>query len=52
VPALLAHASSLMTLLPGDLVLTGAPPGVGPILAGDVLEASISRLGTMRLRVR
>jgi flavin-dependent dehydrogenase len=52
VPALLAYASSLMTLLPGDLVFTGAPPGVGPIRAGDVLDARISRLGAMRLRVR
>jgi 2-keto-4-pentenoate hydratase/2-oxohepta-3-ene-1,7-dioic acid hydratase in catechol pathway len=52
VPALLAYASSLMTLLPGDLVFTGAPPGVGPIHAGDLLEASISGLGSMRLRVR
>lgn len=52
VPALLAYASSLMTLLPGDLVFTGAPPEVGPIHAGDVLESSISRLGAMRLQVR
>ena len=52
VPALLADASSLMTLSPGDLVFTGAPPGVGPIHPGDVLEASISRLGAMRLLVR
>ena len=41
-----------MTLLPGDLVFTAAPPGVGPIRAGDVLDARISRLGAMRLRVR
>lgn len=52
VPALVAYASSLMTLLPGDLIFTGAPPGVGPIHAGDELEARISRLGAMRLRVR
>jgi 2-keto-4-pentenoate hydratase/2-oxohepta-3-ene-1,7-dioic acid hydratase in catechol pathway len=52
VPAIIAHASSIMTLLPGDLVFTGAPPGVGPILPGDVLDVAISRLGRMRLRVR
>jgi 2-keto-4-pentenoate hydratase/2-oxohepta-3-ene-1,7-dioic acid hydratase in catechol pathway len=52
VPALVAYASSLMTLLPGDLIFTGAPPGVGPIHAGDELDARISRLGAMRLRVR
>jgi 2-keto-4-pentenoate hydratase/2-oxohepta-3-ene-1,7-dioic acid hydratase in catechol pathway len=52
VPALVAYASSLMTLVPGDLIFTGAPPGVGPIRAGDLLDASITRLGAMRLRVR
>jgi 2-keto-4-pentenoate hydratase/2-oxohepta-3-ene-1,7-dioic acid hydratase in catechol pathway len=52
VPAIIAHASSIMTLLPGDLVFTGAPPGVGPIHPGDVLDAAISRLGRMRLLVR
>jgi 2-keto-4-pentenoate hydratase/2-oxohepta-3-ene-1,7-dioic acid hydratase in catechol pathway len=52
VPAIIAHASSIMTLLPGDLVFTGAPPGVGPIHPGDVLDAAISRLGRMRLLVQ
>src|SRR6266508_2619610 len=52
VPAIVAHASSIMTLLPGDLIFTGAPPGVGPIHAGDLLDVRISRLGGMRIRVR
>jgi 2-keto-4-pentenoate hydratase/2-oxohepta-3-ene-1,7-dioic acid hydratase in catechol pathway len=52
VPAIIAHASSIMTLLPGDLVFTGAPPGVGPIHPGDVLDVAISRLGRMRMSVR
>ena len=52
VPAIVAYASSLMTLVPGDVIFTGAPPGVGPIVAGDVLQTRISRLGEMRLRVR
>jgi 2-keto-4-pentenoate hydratase/2-oxohepta-3-ene-1,7-dioic acid hydratase in catechol pathway len=52
VPAIVSYASSLMTLEPGDLIFTGAPPGVGPIRSGDLLDASISRLGAMRLRVR
>jgi 2-keto-4-pentenoate hydratase/2-oxohepta-3-ene-1,7-dioic acid hydratase in catechol pathway len=52
VPAVVSHASSIMTLAPGDLVFTGAPPGVGPIHAGDVLQARISRLGEMRIGVR
>ncbi|MFG1708820.1 fumarylacetoacetate hydrolase family protein [Nonomuraea sp. M3C6] len=52
VPVIVAYASSMMTLLPGDLVFTGAPPGVGPIHRGDVLDTGISRIGTMHLNVR
>lgn len=52
VPAIVAYASSVMTLLPGDVIFTGAPPGVGPIHAGDRLRAGISRLGAMELTVR
>jgi 2-keto-4-pentenoate hydratase/2-oxohepta-3-ene-1,7-dioic acid hydratase in catechol pathway len=52
VPAIVAYASSVMTLLPGDLIFTGAPPGVGPIRPGDEIVTSITRIGTMRLRVR
>jgi 2-keto-4-pentenoate hydratase/2-oxohepta-3-ene-1,7-dioic acid hydratase in catechol pathway len=51
VPAIVAYASSVMTLLPGDLIFTGAPPGVGPISPGDHLATSITRIGEMRLRV-
>jgi 2-keto-4-pentenoate hydratase/2-oxohepta-3-ene-1,7-dioic acid hydratase in catechol pathway len=52
VPAIVAYASSVMTLLPGDIIFTGAPPGVGPIRPGDHLVTAISRIGEMRLRVR
>jgi 2-keto-4-pentenoate hydratase/2-oxohepta-3-ene-1,7-dioic acid hydratase in catechol pathway len=52
VPDIVSYASRMMTLLPGDLIFTGAPPGVGPISAGDVLETRISGLGAMTLRVR
>jgi 2-keto-4-pentenoate hydratase/2-oxohepta-3-ene-1,7-dioic acid hydratase in catechol pathway len=52
VPDVVAYASSVMTLLPGDVIFTGAPPGVGPIAPGDRLRTSISRLGEMELRVR
>jgi hypothetical protein len=44
--------SWMMTLLSGDVIFTGAPPGVGPIRPGDLLETRISRLGAMTLRVR
>jgi 2-keto-4-pentenoate hydratase/2-oxohepta-3-ene-1,7-dioic acid hydratase in catechol pathway len=52
VPAIVSYASRMMTLLPGDLIFTGAPPGVGPIAAGDMLETRIDRLGSMTLTVR
>ncbi|WP_066954382.1 fumarylacetoacetate hydrolase family protein [Streptomyces lushanensis] len=52
VPQIIAYASRMMTLNPGDVIFTGAPPGVGPILPGDVLDTSISRLGSMTLPVR
>lgn len=52
VPTIVSYASQLMTLLPGDVLFTGAPPGVGPIRAGDVLDTRISRLGSMQLHVR
>ncbi len=52
VPAIVAYASSAMTLLPGDLIFTGAPPGVGPIHSGDELITSITHIGEMHLRVR
>lgn len=52
VAAVIAHASSIMTLNPGDLILTGAPPGVGPIRPGEQLDVSISSLGSMSLQVR
>jgi 2-keto-4-pentenoate hydratase/2-oxohepta-3-ene-1,7-dioic acid hydratase in catechol pathway len=49
---IIRYASGIMRLLPGDVLFTGAPPGVGPIAAGDKLRAWITGLGEMRLRVR
>jgi 2-keto-4-pentenoate hydratase/2-oxohepta-3-ene-1,7-dioic acid hydratase in catechol pathway len=51
VPAIVAYASSAMTLLPGDVLFTGAPPGVGRIAAGEKLEMTISRIGSMTVQV-
>jgi 2-keto-4-pentenoate hydratase/2-oxohepta-3-ene-1,7-dioic acid hydratase in catechol pathway len=51
VPQLIAWASSFYTLHPGDVLLTGTPQGVGPVKPGDVMEASIERIGTMRIEV-
>jgi 2-keto-4-pentenoate hydratase/2-oxohepta-3-ene-1,7-dioic acid hydratase in catechol pathway len=52
VTAIVAQASRAMTLRPGDLIFTGAPPGVGPIYPGDVLYTRISRIGSMTINVR
>lgn len=51
IPDIIAYASSVMTLLPGDLLFTGAPPGVGPIQHGEKLEMSISGIGSMTMQV-
>ncbi len=51
IPALIAHVSSVMTLLPGDVILTGTPEGVGPMEVGDEIEISIAGLGTLTNKV-
>lgn len=40
--------SSIMTLEPGDVIITGTPAGVGPMAAGDVIEVEIDGIGTLR----
>ena len=51
VPELVAYVSRMMTLLPGDVILTGTPEGVGPLVAGDALEVEVSGVGVLKLRV-
>ncbi len=48
---LVAYVSRMMTLMPGDLILTGTPAGVGSLAAGDVVEVEIERIGILRNRV-
>ena len=45
---LVAFASSVMTLVPGDVVLTGTPPGIGALESGDIVEIEIEGIGTLR----
>lgn len=45
--AVIAHASAAMTLLPGDLILTGTPAGVGLVEAGQRLEVEVEGIGVM-----
>jgi 2-keto-4-pentenoate hydratase/2-oxohepta-3-ene-1,7-dioic acid hydratase in catechol pathway len=49
---LVAYVSRMMTLLPGDLILTGTPAGVGPLSPGDVVEVEIENVGVLRNPVR
>jgi len=51
VPTLVAHVSSVMTLLPGDVILTGTPEGVGPMNVGDEVDVTIAGIGTLTNKV-
>ncbi len=51
VPTIVSYASRMMTLEPGDVILTGTPEGVGPLVAGDTLEVEVGGIGTLKLRV-
>ncbi|HSG64940.1 MAG TPA: fumarylacetoacetate hydrolase family protein, partial [Gammaproteobacteria bacterium] len=52
VPRLIEYASSFYTLYPGDLIMTGTPEGVGPVRAGDVVVASVEKIGSMTVEIR
>lgn len=47
VPKIISYISQNMTLLPGDVVLTGTPAGISPILAGQIVECEIEGIGTL-----
>ena len=47
VPELIAFVSSVMTLLPGDVILTGTPSGAGPIRDGDQVEVTLEGVGAL-----
>src|ERR1051326_461566 len=49
---LVEFVTSVMTMLPGDVILTGTPAGVGPLAAGDVVEVEVEGIGTLRNAVR
>ncbi len=51
VPTIIAYITSFMTLLPGDVVLTGTPSGVGPMQAGDDVSVTVEGIGTLKNRV-
>jgi len=47
IPELVSFISKIMTLLPGDVILTGTPGGVGPLAEGDRVEVEIDGIGTL-----
>jgi len=52
VPSLLEFISGVMTLLPGDVIITGTPAGIGPMHDGDVVEITIEGIGTLKNQVK
>jgi len=51
IPQIISEISQLFTLLPGDILLTGTPAGVSALHSGDVVRASISRVGELEVTV-
>jgi 2-keto-4-pentenoate hydratase/2-oxohepta-3-ene-1,7-dioic acid hydratase in catechol pathway len=51
IPALIAYITSCMTLLPGDVILTGTPSGVGPMQVGDEVAVEVEGIGRLVNRV-
>ena len=52
VPEIIAHLSQFYHLQPGDLIYTGTPEGVGPVVSGDKIEGAIEGVGTIELSIR
>lgn len=52
VAAIISHLSRIFTLEEGDVILTGTPAGVGPVKAGDTMEAEIPGVGRLKVAVR
>lgn len=49
---IIRYVANVMTLVPGDLIATGTPEGVGPVVAGDVIEITVEGVGTLSNPVR
>ena len=52
IPSIVAYASSVFTLLPGDVILTGTPSGIGPMKPGDTVEVEVDGVGSLVNPVR
>jgi acylpyruvate hydrolase len=51
VPVLIVELSKVWLLRPGDIIYTGTPPGIGPLKAGDTIEAFSDRIGTFEWKI-
>jgi fumarylpyruvate hydrolase len=51
IPDTIAYLSTLFTLEPGDLIMSGTPAGVGPVKKGDVLEGSVEGLTPLKVKI-
>jgi 2-keto-4-pentenoate hydratase/2-oxohepta-3-ene-1,7-dioic acid hydratase in catechol pathway len=51
IPFLVEHISSFFTLEPGDIIATGTPSGVGSVKPGDIIEATVEKIGTLTNKV-
>lgn len=51
IPRLIAHITAVMTLLPGDIISTGTPAGIGPLQAGDRVTVKVEGVGELTNRV-
>ena len=51
IPDTIAYLSTLFTLEPGDLIMSGTPAGVGPVKKGDVLEGSVEGLSPLKIKI-
>jgi 2-keto-4-pentenoate hydratase/2-oxohepta-3-ene-1,7-dioic acid hydratase in catechol pathway len=52
VPELVEYAAAVWTLLPGDVIMTGTPAGVGPLIDGDRVDVTVTGIGTLSNVVR
>ncbi len=51
VPETIAHLSKYFELFPGDLIFTGTPEGVGPVVSGDLLQGGVEGVGELSIRI-
>jgi 5-oxopent-3-ene-1,2,5-tricarboxylate decarboxylase/2-hydroxyhepta-2,4-diene-1,7-dioate isomerase len=47
IPDIIAYLSAFMTLAPGDVILTGTPDGISPVVPGDLMECTVEKLGVL-----